>query len=116
MDAIASFDVSTDGAATELEAEDEGAIGSSSVVPEPTITRPAPAPPPALRIAIVRSPAGFTGTHLRTAPGQGAASLRLLPNGTRVQVLGPLAIADGFRWLQIRTLDGLTGWAVGVAL
>jgi hypothetical protein len=107
---------SSDDSTTDLEGADEGAISSSPVTPEPTARRPAPPQAPALRIAIVRSPAGFTGTHLRVAPGQGFASLRLLANGTRVQVLGPLAVANGFRWLQVRTLDGLTGWAVAVAL
>jgi hypothetical protein len=107
---------SSDGSTTDLETDAEVAVSSSPVAPEPTAPRPAPTPAPALRIAIVRSPAGFTGTHLRAAPRQGAASLRLLPNGTRVQLLGPLAVADGFRWLQVRTLDGLTGWAVAVAL
>jgi hypothetical protein len=106
----------SDDSTTDLKAEDARAISSSPVAPEPTASRPAPPQAPALRFAIVRSPAGFTGTHLRVAPGQGFAGLRLLPNGTRVQLLGPLAVANGFRWLQVRTLDGLTGWAVAVAL
>src|SRR5439155_349572 len=48
---------------------------------------------PLLPARVVRSPAGFTATNLRTAPRRDAASLRLLPNGTVVEPLGPLVFA-----------------------
>jgi hypothetical protein len=98
------------------ETDDEDAAAS---LPPPIVDLPTPPPSPtAVRvpIAVVHSPVGFSATNLRAAPGQAAASLRLLPNGTRVVLLGPYAYADGFRWVRVRTLDGLVGWAVAVAL
>ncbi len=69
-----------------------------------------------LRSAMVRPPAGYTGATLRDAPSTRGHSLRVLANGTRVELLKETAQADGFLWLHIRTQDGLVGWIVAPAV
>jgi hypothetical protein len=99
------------------EAEDTDAVAEP--LPTPIAESPPPRPAPTaaqVPVAVVHAPVGFSATNLRAAPRQNAASLRLLPNGMRVVLLGPYAYADGFRWIRVRTLDGLVGWAVAVAL
>ena len=64
----------------------------------------------------IYTPVGYTATHLRAVPSEEARSLALLPNGTRVQLLGQTAYGDGYRWQLVRTLNGLVGWAVASAL
>ena len=97
-------------------ASDQAAMAAEPmpVVSSPVVVAPRP-PAPTFPVVTIRSPAGFTATHLRTAPGADAPAVRLLPNGTRVELLGQMVMADGFRWRRVRTMDGAVGWAVAVA-
>ena len=69
-----------------------------------------------VRSATVRPPAGYTGATLRDAPSARGHSLRVLANGTRIELLKETAQGDGFLWLHIRTQDGLVGWIVAPAV
>jgi hypothetical protein len=69
-----------------------------------------------VRSATVRPPAGYTGATLRDAPSTRGHNLRVLPNGTRIELLKETAQGDGFLWLNIRTQDGLVGWIVAPAV
>ena len=49
--------------------------------------------------------------RLRTAAGTDASLVEALPRGTVVRVESDPVEADGFRWLEVLTIDGQTGWA-----
>ncbi|MGQ9667033.1 MAG: SH3 domain-containing protein [Anaerolineae bacterium] len=96
----------------------------------PTAT-PTPAPAPAAAftpMVIVATPpppplsAGMTaevfGTgadqlRVRSGPGTTYATLQIVADGTRVQVLEGPSPADGFQWWQVQLSDGTIGWVVG---
>ncbi|GIV96290.1 MAG: hypothetical protein KatS3mg057_0947 [Herpetosiphonaceae bacterium] len=73
--------------------------------PEPTIP-PTRAPQPQVYVV---SGTGFEGLFLRESPG--GTILKTLPEGTRVEVLGPDQEAHGFVWKHVREPGGLEGWA-----
>ena len=53
---------------------------------------------------------GGEGANLRREPSTSAQRLRVLPEGTVVEVVGPDTDAEGRRWRNVRDLDGETGW------
>lgn len=112
------------------------ATSAPTAVPAPTPAPPTPAPAPTpepavaaapepvaaqpqeppIGTAVVEAPAGFSAVYLRAVPTVSGRSLGLLPDGTRLEVLGGTARGDGFRWVEVRTADGTEGWVVAVAV
>ncbi len=91
------------------------ALSLISPTPEATST-PEPTPTPqgsAIKASYVQvANTGGVGVRLRSDPKANANTVRNLPEGTVVQVIGPdQANADG-KWAYVRTLDenGDTGW------
>lgn len=82
-------------------------------VETPTAT-PQPAPA-ALAVGVTAEvAAGGSGLNLREGPGLTFQILSLLPDGTRVEVIGGPEEVDGYTWWRVRTLDaGLEGWVAG---
>jgi hypothetical protein len=83
------------------------------IEPEPEF---APNVEPSIASTVILAPPGFTGAWLRTQPSMTAPAYRLLPNGTRVDLLEGAETASGFRWNRVRTADGLAGWVVATTL
>jgi len=82
------------------------------VAPEPDF-EPEISTEPAIGSVVVQAPPGFTGAFLRTEPSMAAVVIRLLTNGTRVDLLSGEAFGTGFRWARVRSAeDGVTGWVV----
>jgi uncharacterized protein YgiM (DUF1202 family) len=50
--------------------------------------------------------------NVRAQPSLGAQVVIRLASGTRVAVIGGPRVAADYRWWQIRTADGASGWAV----
>ncbi|MBA2450571.1 MAG: SH3 domain-containing protein, partial [Chloroflexi bacterium] len=53
---------------------------------------------------------GGEGANLRREPSTTAERLRLLPEGTLVEIVGPDRDADARRWRNVRDSDGESGW------
>jgi hypothetical protein len=53
-----------------------------------------------------------TSLRLRENPSTTVATLRELPAGTRLDVLGGTATANGFLWIRVRMPDGTLGWVI----
>ena len=79
----------------------------------PTSTQ-TPSPTPIL--ALVDAQVGG-GAYLRSEPGFSAPSIRLLQNGTPVQVIPEDPVEEGGGiWIHIRTFDGDEGWILQILL
>lgn len=52
------------------------------------------------------------GVTLRSEPGAGGERVRVLPEGTVVEVIGSDQNVGGQRWRNIRDLDGTSGWVL----
>jgi uncharacterized membrane protein len=79
----------------------------------PTLTL-TPTPTPIL--ALVDAQVGG-GAHLRSEPGFSAPSIRLLLNGTPLQVIPDDPVEEGGGiWIHVRTLDGEEGWMLQILL
>lgn len=80
--------------------------------PEPTATAtPVPVIMPGGQV-VVKGTEGQQ-LRLRAGPALNHQTLRIIDEGTILQVLeGPQA-ADGFTWWQVKTTDGLIGWVAG---
>ncbi|MCJ7660401.1 MAG: DUF389 domain-containing protein [Anaerolineales bacterium] len=78
-----------------------------------TIT-PSPSPTPVLAIVDV----GESGAvHLRAEPDRNAESIKLLPNGTVVEVLPEDPEENGSEiWIHVRTIEGEDGWILEVSV
>lgn len=61
--------------------------------------------------ARVYTTAGDT-LNVRGTPSINAGVLARLSSGSQVQIVAGPRNADGYRWWQIRTADGVVGWAV----
>ncbi len=68
------------------------------------------APPPAPQVR--RSVTIASALRMREAPSISAPVLETLPAGIPLDVLEGSVVADGFRWVRIRTPSGRGGWAV----
>ena len=74
--------------------------------PTPTLTRtPTPTPVYALVNAGEQG-----GAWIRTEPGFDGQTLKLVANGTLLEVLPDSQVIDGRTWLHVVTPDGVTGW------
>jgi hypothetical protein len=79
----------------------------------PTVTQ-SPTPTPIL--ALVDAEVGG-GAYLRSEPGFSAPTIRLLQNGTPVQVLPDDPVEEGGGiWIHVRTFDGEEGWILQILL
>ena len=79
----------------------------------PTATQ-TPSPTPIL--ALVDAQVGG-GAYLRSEPGFSAPSIRLLQNGTPVQVIPEDPVEEGGGiWIHVRTFDGDEGWILQILL
>ena len=84
-----------------------------SLTSSPTSTL-TPTPTPIL--ALVDAQVGG-GAHLRSAPGFSAPSIRLLQNGTPLQVIPEEPVEEGGGiWIHVRTFDGDEGWMLQILL
>lgn len=79
--------------------------------PTPTLT---PTPTPIL--ALIDAQVGG-GAHLRSEPGFSAPSIKLLLNGTPVQVIPEDPVEEGGgTWIHVRTFEGEEGWILQILL
>ena len=79
----------------------------------PTATH-SPTPTPIL--ALVEAEVGG-GAHLRSEPGFSAPSIKLLLNGTAVQVIPEDPVEEGgVIWIHVRTFEGEEGWILQILL
>ena len=83
--------------------------------PSPTATVPVSAPPPAPPTpttaparAFVVSGTDGEGVRLRAAPG--GELVANVPEGTRLEQIGPDRQVDGTTWRNVRTPEGQQGW------
>lgn len=84
---------------------------SLTASPTTTVT---PTPTPIL--ALVDAEIGG-GAHLRSEPGFSAPSVKLLPNGTPVQVLPDDPVEEGGGvWIHVRTFENDEGWILQILL
>ncbi|MCC6178937.1 MAG: SH3 domain-containing protein [Chloroflexi bacterium] len=75
--------------------------------PEPTAS-PTPAPPPATRAKVANTDG--LGANLRNQPSATAQRVKLLPEGTQVNLVGAERQVSGQPWRNVRDDDGNTGW------
>ncbi len=90
---------------------------SLTLTPTSTTTltlTPTPSPTPVLAIVDV----GESGAvHLRAEPDRNAESIKLLPNGTVVEVLPEDPEDNGSEiWIHVRTIEGEDGWILQVSI
>ena len=87
---------------------------TASVQPteEPTVT---PTPEQGLFPGVQAQVSGTAGRglRLRSGPGLNQPTLKVMPEGTTVQILAGPTEADGYQWYQIRDDAGTEGWAAG---
>ena len=53
------------------------------------------------------------GLRMRSGPGLGEPTLKVIAEGALVQVLAGPTEADGYQWYQIKDDTGAEGWAAG---
>lgn len=72
-------------------------------------------PPPPLGAGVQAEVFGTGADQLRVRSGPGTtyATLQIVGDGTRVQVLEGPSPADGFQWWRVQLSDGTIGWVVG---
>jgi len=81
---------------------------SATTPAEPTI---APTPTRVLATATIGNTGG-AGANVRSVPGLGGTIIEVLPDGTRVFLLGESEQVDGFDWQPIEMSDTREGWVV----
>jgi hypothetical protein len=96
------------------------ATATQTLTPIPPTTTSTPtntlSPTPTPIVALVDAEQGG-GAHLRAEPGFQAESIRILANGTPVQVLSadPMQVGGGI-WVNVRTNQGDEGWILQILL
>ncbi len=96
---------------TDRDPLDDGITPTLTSSPTTTIT---PTPTPIL--ALVDAQVGG-GAHLRAEPGFSAPSIKLLINGTPVQVIPEDPVEEGGGiWIHVRTFEGDEGWILQILL
>jgi hypothetical protein len=105
----------------------EQAAAAPEAVAAPPVAEPAsqpaaetaPAPQPTPIAQATPAPAGESarvantngrGVNLRAAAGERTARIKVVPEGTRLELLGPEQLADGIVWRNVREPGGATGW------
>ncbi len=58
------------------------------------------------------SDTGGVGLNLREGAGTAHGRVKMLPEGTTVDVIGGPTEADGYTWWQVQDTTGTSGWAV----
>ena len=90
----------------------QGTMPLTAAAPEPTVTAPASATPAAVALETIRV-VGTEGQGLRLR-GEASflgSSVRTLPEGASLEVVGPDRQAEGRSWRQVRDpSDGALGW------
>ncbi len=76
-------------------------------VPEPT---PTPTPVPARSARIVNTEG--QGANMRRAPSVSAQRVKLVTEGTVVELVGGEQRGDGYAWRNIRDVDGSAGYVI----
>lgn len=84
----------------------------------PTVTIQQPASDPTLSAAqsAVVGNTNFVGVNLRSEPGLESNVVTVVPEETRVTILGDTRSMDGFTWYMIATPDGIEGWVASTFL
>jgi len=80
---------------------------SPSPTPEPS---PTPAPPPAVSARVVNTDG--QGANMRRSPSVSAQRVKLIPEGTIVELLGPETRGDGYSWRNVRDAAGSSGYII----
>lgn len=80
---------------------------TATPVPEPTRT---PTPPPARSARVVNTEG--QGANMRRAPSVSAQRVKLVVEGTVVELIGGEQRGDGYTWRNIRDVDGSTGYVI----
>jgi hypothetical protein len=95
---------------------------SPAVVDRPTVVVPSPAPsptpspspspelPPAVSAKVVNTDG--QGANMRRTASVSAPRVKLLPEGTIVELLGPEVRGDGYGWRNVRDADGAAGFVI----
>jgi hypothetical protein len=76
-------------------------------VPEPTQT-PTPEPPRSARVINTDG----QGANMRRAPSVSAQRIKLITEGTVVELVGGEQRGDGYAWRNVRDVDGSTGFVI----
>jgi hypothetical protein len=81
--------------------------------PSPPTIEPTPASTPTrvLPTATIGNTGG-AGANVRSVPGLGGTIIEILPDDTRVFLLGDIREVDGFEWQWIEMPDTREGWVV----
>jgi hypothetical protein len=87
------------------------------VVPSPTLMAsptPAPSPTPALPPAVSAKVVNTDGqgANMRRTASVSAQRVKLIPEGTIVELLGPEVRGDGYGWRNVRDADGSAGFVI----
>jgi SH3-like domain-containing protein len=80
-----------------------------TVVPTPEPT-PTPTPEPARSARIVNTEG--QGANMRRAPSVSAQRVRLIVEGTVVELIGGEQQGDGYTWRNVRDVDGSAGYVI----
>jgi hypothetical protein len=80
---------------------------TATPVPEPTNT---PTPEPARSAKVVNTDG--QGAIMRRAPSVSAQRVKVVPEGTIVELVGGEQRGDGYAWRNIRDVDGSAGYVV----
>lgn len=83
----------------------------------PTPAEPTASPTPSDElvegaVAVVSDTAG-RGLRMRSGPGLDSPTLRVMPEGTEVQILGGPSEMDGYQWYRILDDANTEGWVAG---
>ena len=83
----------------------------SSLAPSPTPSpSPSPESPPAVSAKVVNTDG--QGANMRRTASVSAQRVKLLPEGTIVELLGPEVRGDGYGWRNVRDADGAAGFVI----
>jgi hypothetical protein len=89
-----------------------------SVASPPVVIQPSPSPaPPGAGGARVRvAKTDGQGANMRERPSTSAPVVKVLPDGSVLDVVGPDQQAEGRAWRNVRDPDGASGWVAAELL
>jgi len=82
---------------------------SPTPIPSPTPS-PEPTVPPARSARIINTEG--QGANMRRTPSVSAQRVKVVPEGTIVELLGPDTRGDGYTWRNVRDADGASGYVI----